>query len=701
MSTPDYRACGILFCYNEEHILEYTLPYYLRQGIDLVIFDNESTDSSMRIVEALQKGREQYGGRILEVLMIKTEGYEWRNILRFACDYMHQKLSRYEWILLIDADSFYHSPVEGMTLLEFMDFNKKEHYNILDGTVREFLPTEKDDPAIRSPLERLKYFKIYDAGRQHKIFLYHRSIDFYTEWGHVCLRDRPRVGIVKFWYHHYPWVSYEHGLKKIFKDRKPRYVERKEFPYLHPQYFSTLPLEKDLIKDSRQLHRFRKEALLISRTRFCWMMRFRLLIEACIKFIEAFIRSFAEPMGDRLKKFWLIYEYDRPLAIARLLRYLKRCLQPKIDRRPLKPDSAHEILLSEILQQRPFAIGFPQNYHFLMTDYCNADCIFCNQNFDHHSRKELTLEKFKTLLSHIPIQAARNFHFSGGGDPLLCRDLFRIIHHINSSYRWVDIRIRTNGLLIRKHVEELARSRIFQLEISVHGATAKTNNAILQREGRHDLFADVALLNQYLEKYKSRMRKVFCSVVSQMNIEEIPELIRKAAELKAEIVNVIFCRYFPHPNGRANGSQRANPEDSLFFNQQKYNEVIRAAKKLAKVLGISLFHEPLFFSRYKERPCLEPWQNIIIDWEGNIYPCTGGEVWFNRKVKSGEYRFGNLLTDHLNECWNSDSYVMIRRTCSRFYKEDLVPGCRNCHWTSCFKGPDVKSGHLLEPYEGM
>jgi radical SAM protein with 4Fe4S-binding SPASM domain len=87
---------------------------------------------------------------------------------------------------------------------------------------------------------------------------------------------------------------------------------------------------------------------------------------------------------------------------------------------------------------------------------------------------------------------------------------------------------------------------------------------------------------------------------------------------------------------------------------------------------------------------------MIINWEGDVYPCTGGEVWFSKKVKSGQYHFGNLIKEHLSDFWNNETYTKIRRTCSRHDQEAFIPECHNCHNTLCFKGPDVKNGHILE-----
>ena len=250
MNHPARKACGILFCYNEEHILAESVRHYLNQGIDLVLIDNDSSDSSVEIARSFQTDASSYRGRLIDIQRIETDGYEWRKILQFACQYMHENLSDYEWILTIDADSFYYSPAREMPLLTFMDHMKGYGYNVIDGIWYDFRPTEQDDPSKSSHAERMRFCKV-EPWRvpQQKIFTYDPSIDFYTSWGHCCYRQKQRVAVIKFLYHHYPWVSLEHGRKKIFKERNPRYVDRKDHPHMHPGYGGKLPIETDLIDE--------------------------------------------------------------------------------------------------------------------------------------------------------------------------------------------------------------------------------------------------------------------------------------------------------------------------------------------------------------------------------------------------------------------------------------------------------------------
>jgi radical SAM protein with 4Fe4S-binding SPASM domain len=649
-------VCGLIFCYNEEHILRNTLLYYLSMGIDLVVFDNQSSDRSREIVAEVWLDHPE---RIRDLIIVKTQGFEWQKILEYACSYMHYHLCRYEWIILIDADAFYRSPVCGLSLLQFMHAARARGSNVLDGALYEFFPTENDDMAVASPVERMRYFDAIDRPvlryPQHKIFLYHPSIDFYTNAGHICSREDLRVFDCRFLYLHYKWVSLEHGIRKIFVDRMPRFIERKVHARYHPQYLGLLPLREDLVMDSKNLRQFRDEEILMS------LQEFHASATSAQSgrrdSNEADTRSTARSLG-KSPSFWTIEK-------------------------------------SEWIRQRPFADGLPAHYHFLMTDFCNAACIFCNQDFT--STRQVTLEMFQVILSHIPHTEGRDFTFTGGGEPLLCKDLFPIIRTVNEKYPTLPVRIKCNGLLVGIHAKELAKLRIDKLGISVHGSTRQSNNSVLRpRNQRLDVFEAIEELNRCLNENNNSMHKIFYFVASSVNIHEVPGLVRRAAEVGVQEVMVTFAKYFPAETYTSGDPPPADPNDSLFYDKETYNSVICQSKDLAASLGVFLRHEPLFNEPFQEVPCFQPWNTLVINWDGEVFPCTGGESWFRRAVKDRVYCFGNVLEQHISEFWNNESFTKIRRTLNASNDESFVPECRNCHNTCCFRGPNVKNAHILE-----
>jgi radical SAM protein with 4Fe4S-binding SPASM domain len=349
----------------------------------------------------------------------------------------------------------------------------------------------------------------------------------------------------------------------------------------------------------------------------------------------------------------------------------------------------------DFLLQIDHAFIFPRCIHFLMNNYCNARCVFCNQRFEPSQKSEISLDLFQRMIKHIPLRTTREVYFSGGGEPLLAKDLIDIISHLNTHAPWVRVYIKTNGILLGAYADALARLKIYQIEISIHGLE-KTNNQILQKEVTKEIIEGIKVFRQRLAYYKNPIRLAFCAAVSGLNIEEIPAMIIKASELGIDQFSVEFTKYFLHALNREKAKLSAG--DSLFFHQQLYDKTIEKSKLLAESLGIRFLSHPLFGQPFAASACSQPWSTLLVDWQGNVYPCTGGEVWFKDQVGSGKYYFGNLLKDDLRSFWNNSFYRKLRRTCSRLYKEKLISECNNCHMGICLRGPNYQDGHILEAH---
>ena len=731
------RICGLFFCYNEDHILAESLRHYLGLGIDLVMFDNFSTDGSLQIARGFQERRD-LPGRLLEIVSVKTDGYEWGKILRAASNYMHDRLAHYRWIMLIDADSFYFSPVRGAPLASFILACDCLGYNIIGGNLYEFYPTERDDSAVSATLARMHYHREMpweEKMAQEKIFRYHPGVDFYSEFGHRILRPAPRLSPVRFIYNHYPWVTYEHGLKKIFQDRKPRYVERRQNPVNHMHYLDLLPEKSDLVRNAAELSLFDLEAEQMSRVDLIRSLAADRTAPALKRAAagagraaaasarfgrifredpQAAVTRAAARAGAGIRK-QMAYRARRPAAgeagepeLPDKAEFSAGFSGPEagsataansLPDRPEPPRSDIIARCEDINVQGARVTGFPETYHFLLTNFCNASCLFCNQKLVRKGRQQITLDRFRRMVAHIPVEAARIFYLSGGGDPLLCRDIIPIINYINTEFPWIEIRLRTNGLLLQRHAAELARTDI-RLELSVHGATEDTNNRILKVRNSGVIFDGVSELNRQLEMAGRRMHKLFVPAMSKINIGELPALIQKAAGLDISEVEIYFCRFYVEPGRKGvSGADAAggglDPSQSLFYHQDLYNRTVTECCDLAAALGVTFRWEALFGDKPGASQCYDPWRNAVIDWEGDVFPCCGGEVWFFDKVKSGAYRFGNVLEEDLYQLLDNDTYIRIRRTLSPAYGDNLIPECGYCHNSMTFTGPDDIGGHII------
>ncbi len=102
----------------------------------------------------------------------------------------------------------------------------------------------------------------------------------------------------------------------------------------------------------------------------------------------------------------------------------------------------------------------------------------------------------------------------------------------------------------------------------------------------------------------------------------------------------------------------------------------------------------MFSDRVEKRVCYRPFEEILVGMNGEVFPCCGGEALFKKKVESGEYDFGNLLRQHIEDFQGNDYWKAIRY--SALHRDNVVvPECSVCAENMTWNG-HVRKSHILE-----
>jgi len=209
---------GMMAVYNESDIVSQSVAHMISQGIPLVVLDNSSTDGSYEIVsELLGKG-------VISVERFRSEKFELVKILQRLWGMATALVP--DWVVLCCPDEFLESPSRNLTLKEAIEREAAQAYNMIQFTNFEFMLTEVDrDSQEKDVRKRLRYYTMHDD-------LHFRAFKFYKGTTiHDYAGDFPifpidievNISPHKFVLRHYRFRSYEHGLKKVFEDRLPRY----------------------------------------------------------------------------------------------------------------------------------------------------------------------------------------------------------------------------------------------------------------------------------------------------------------------------------------------------------------------------------------------------------------------------------------------------------------------------------------------
>ncbi|RNC65998.1 MAG: glycosyltransferase, partial [Desulfuromonadales bacterium] len=343
----------------------------------------------------------------------------------------------------------------------------------------------------------------------------------------------------------------------------------------------------------------------------------------------------------------------------------------------------------------------PHTVHFLLNDKCNAKCVFCGGDYYRSkSGKVITLDTFARMAENLHLEHFRNICLAGAGDPLLDPDFMPIVRYTNERYPNIDITVTTNGIALKPELSaEMMKAKVSLVNISINAATRATYQRLMQVDQFDTVCANAAAFVRERERACGQTLFQLSCAISRLNIEELPTLVELAHRLGVRHLNIFYCRFYPksirHLNIEAT-EYLLEDRESLYFHQELSDRKVLEAKALAERYGIFMAHEPLFREKGQPKKCVWTETELLVGFDGEVYPCGGGEVHFKKKVELGVYRFGNALTQRIEEFWNNDTYRNLRISCRRG-AESPIAECRFC--ANLMQHDDIRS-HLME-WEGF
>lgn len=235
------RCLAIMSTYNDVDIAEYVVSDYIRNGVDLRILDNWSTDGTYEVLDRFQ---EKHPDSVVveRYPRIKSDEafYDWHKILT-----RKQEIARvakgYEWVLHVDSDELRRPPWAGMTIQQALGAIGSWGFNAVDHTVVNFVPTEDGFTQGYDPEHFFRFFEFGDRpGHFLQVKTWNRhdapsQADLATSGGHEVQFEGRKVFPLKFLLKHYPLRSIAHAERKL-GDRKERTQKERAERGWHTQY---------------------------------------------------------------------------------------------------------------------------------------------------------------------------------------------------------------------------------------------------------------------------------------------------------------------------------------------------------------------------------------------------------------------------------------------------------------------------------
>jgi radical SAM protein with 4Fe4S-binding SPASM domain len=287
-----------------------------------------------------------------------------------------------------------------------------------------------------------------------------------------------------------------------------------------------------------------------------------------------------------------------------------------------------------------------------LTYQCNLACRFCYNPVERRGQVRshplpkpgappLAFEEIVSLLDQLRDMNVL-FLTLTGGEPLVHPRFWDIAEAAKA--RGFALRIFTNGVLIDEAVaDRLAALRPFCLEISVHGATAATSEALNQVPGSH------ARMMHALELLRERDLLVYLKCVVTRLVENELEDIQRLGE------GFGYSIYFdPHLYTSTDGE--TYPLDLRASDEALY--------RLFSAKGLNIGGSP--FEGTPDLNCSVASGSLHIDPYGNLHPC----IQWDEPV-------GNIRTAPLREIWERSPRLGEIRELNRRLPQLLKDACQD------------------------
>ena len=281
----------------------------------------------------------------------------------------------------------------------------------------------------------------------------------------------------------------------------------------------------------------------------------------------------------------------------------------------------------------------PISISIYINTICNYRCKFCfliNEDHIGTKKKNISIEQFNKIINH-----KNNIGVSrvtlGGGEPLLHKNFFDFVNILNENNKIISV--YTNGSLINRNFEQMAKAKIDYINIShydEHFFTIKDHIKELKNK------------NKYA---KVRISKI----ISNEDYKKMEELIEESIALNLD--RVIFQNYFPYRENEI--------KLTIYDDNKKYQEYVKYLKN--KFLNKIEIVWPSILQRNGKFNCQNISLTATYDADGFISPCCF--------IVPPEEKFGNL--DDYN-FWNNNMFKSLRSQYGS--KKKLGNSCDNCYF---------------------
>jgi hypothetical protein len=210
------RIVAILATYNEERFIGGCLENLFRQGVEVYLCDNESTDRTVAIAESYRDR-----GLVGIETIPHGEVYRWISILERK-EQLASTLKT-DWFMHVDADEIHLPPRSDWTLAQAFTEVEKQGYNVVNFNEFTFIPTRESPDHDHPDFQKtMRWYYPFLPSAPHLMRAWKRQTDpVELAWsgGHRIRFPGLLMSPEPFRMRHYLFLSKEQAVRKYVQRR--------------------------------------------------------------------------------------------------------------------------------------------------------------------------------------------------------------------------------------------------------------------------------------------------------------------------------------------------------------------------------------------------------------------------------------------------------------------------------------------------
>lgn len=324
----------------------------------------------------------------------------------------------------------------------------------------------------------------------------------------------------------------------------------------------------------------------------------------------------------------------------------------------------------------------PLRYFLELTYQCNLNCPYCYIGKD-RNKNELSTDEWFKIIDQIPFYA---FVTLVGGEPLLRKDFIPILER-TSRKTFGKLNVITNGILITDEIiNAFIKTNLMLLSASLDGY-GETHDKNRGKEGTFDtVVSNLEKLNSKKKKHTRPMIDIK-TIVLENNLDDIPKLYKLCNDMNFDFLSIAFLRN--NELKQSSVLRETFGEEfysskypiNVYFDLEHFKEVYREIELLSKKSNVKIRFAPKFvgenilekidefFVNSESKtineiyePCKYPFSNIMINPEGDVYPCLSMKI-------------GNVREKTIKEVFNMPKYCCFRKNLKA---SNVFEACQMC-----------------------